>query len=161
MAVWHTQQTNYLARVLCYPNFSALQAYLGKNQRRYRGTENLPSCNNEEISGMYQALIVHVSPQCTSAARDLGHRISLYADDVVLFIRPTPTDMEVTNGILTCSRVQLSLLGARMKTSNWCVIPSRAQLRLSLASTSGFPCLSVSCPRWTFSQSSTEWQTCS
>jgi hypothetical protein len=34
------------------------------------------------------------------SSRALQHRISLYADDVVLFLRPEATDITVTMGIL-------------------------------------------------------------
>ena len=35
------------------------------------------------------------------ARRALQHRISLYADDVVIFLRPSATDMDITLDIYT------------------------------------------------------------
>ena len=35
------------------------------------------------------------------ARRALQHRISLYADDVVIFLRPSATDMDITIDIYT------------------------------------------------------------
>ncbi|WVZ78922.1 LOW QUALITY PROTEIN: hypothetical protein U9M48_026563 [Paspalum notatum var. saurae] len=77
-----------------------------------------------------------------------GQRISLYADDVALFIKPSVDEMNLTTQIL---EVFGEASGLRTNLQKSCVIPIRCEERETIASTlacsvSEFPCIYLGLP---------------
>jgi hypothetical protein len=75
--------------------------------------------------------------------RQIKHRVSLYADDLIMFISPAASNLNMTGGIL---EVFAGALGLRCNLGKCQIAPIRCdEAQVSLA-TSFFPCAMVEFP---------------